>query len=252
MKRNKGKKPRATQLIGSAQVAEPSAAPTPGEPSHPSLHAAAQPPNLHVVRSSVPDHISESLGRYLVQAFRSQAAAVYAEAALLDDRVMGIYDLDRCPVLATLPRMAWDLRTAWRHELARAYDDLADDVAAGEWPDARCGGEEWALYRVILRGDGQEGVDDADRQHPEALRQVYDYLMEGEDLDEIFAATNGGGFLPRESSMHPRRWFRPFTELPPRDPDRGFMIARAAPRPVEPIPEPVLEAESETWWAAGS
>ena len=249
---SKAKKARAKRSVVAVGAEDLPSTEIVAEPSHPSLHSAPRHPNLEVVRSSPPDEISAALGAHLIQAFRSQADAIYREAAHLNDRVMGTYDLASCPVLARLPRMAWDLRTTWRYELARAYDDLADDVAAGEWPDARCGGEEWALYRVIMRGDGDEAIDDDVRQHPESLRQVYDFLMEGEDLDAIFDATNGGGFLPRDSSMHPRRWFRPFAELPLRDPDRGFRTERVARATTETSVSVVTDEETETWWAAGS
>ena len=200
-------------------VADPSAEHA-GPLAHPAQRAAHA-SREDVITHEAPDELTPELAVHLIEAFRSQARAIVAETASLENRVMGPNDVATCPVLGRLPRLAWDLRTDWRLSLARAYWDLADDVAAGEWPDARCGGEEWALFRVLVHGDGAESVPSDLRQGKEVLAEVYDFVMEGEDLDQLFADTNGGGYLPRDHSLRPRRWFRPFEAMPARDPDRG-------------------------------
>ncbi len=215
---------------------------------HPAQPGARSAPEVAITHEA-PDELTPELAVHLIEAFRSQARAIVAETEHLENRVMGPNDVEQCPTLARLPRLAWDLRTDWRLTLARAFWDLADDVAAGHWPDAHCGGEEWALFRVLIHGDGTESVAADLRQSPEVLSEVYDYVMEGEDLDELFASTNGGGYLPRDNSLHPRRWFRPFEGMPPRDPDRGLLLPDDDDAPLAPI---TVLADREPFWAAGT
>ena len=47
------------------------------------------------------------------------------------------------------PRLTWSRDTAWRRRAARAYDDLAADLAAGDWPLPTCPAEELALHLIL-------------------------------------------------------------------------------------------------------
>ena len=61
-------------------------------------------------------------------------------------------------VFQQYPRITWQQDAVWRRQAARAYDDLAGDVAAGLGPAPRCPAEEMAL-RLVLEA-AAEAVND--------------------------------------------------------------------------------------------
>ncbi len=86
------------------------------------------------------------------------AAALWARCQLLGD---GAYndiethgdnpvDPDEAwIVFSDFPRITWRQTSAWRRQCARAFDDLAGDLAAGHWPLPTCPAEEMALHLAV-------------------------------------------------------------------------------------------------------
>ena len=64
---------------------------------------------------------------------------------LLPERT-GWYLFDR------YPRLTWSQDAAWRRRAARAYDDLAADLAAGDWPLQTCPAEELTHHLLSSMG----------------------------------------------------------------------------------------------------
>ncbi|MFI6443979.1 hypothetical protein [Kitasatospora sp. NPDC050543] len=135
-------------------------------------------------------------------------------------------------VFGRLPRRTWQLHRAWRRSMARAFDDLADDLALGEWPLPRCLAEDLALRMALtdaraLLGAQPESVADMMGDLPADL---YDYDWEG-CLDELF-----GVYGPEEApdldasrrtddllaATHPEGWFLPYEDAEERDAQRGY------------------------------
>jgi hypothetical protein len=137
-------------------------------------------------------------------------------------------------VFDRLPRLSWRQDAQWRRQVARAADDLTGDLEAGQWPIPRCNAEELCLHLAVEDADGFI----EDRRHVELPKHDNDYdwgmcsevmfqdhdvllLDEGwadgiEDPDtEVNKATGIG-------DLRPHNWFRPFNNVEPRDPDRGF------------------------------
>jgi hypothetical protein len=59
--------------------------------------------------------------------------------------------------LAEFPMITWRQDATWRRQLARAADDLADDLQRGRIPDPRCTGEQVVLNMAL--DEAQSHVD---------------------------------------------------------------------------------------------
>ncbi|WP_051812592.1 hypothetical protein [Kitasatospora sp. MBT63] len=135
-------------------------------------------------------------------------------------------------VFARLPQRTWNLHRAWRRTLARTFDDLADDLALGEWPLPRCLAEELALRMALadaraLLGAQPESVADMMGDLPADL---YDYDWDGcaDELFGVFAPDDGDAefdALQRTEQLlgvtHPEGWFLSYEDAEERDPGRG-------------------------------
>lgn len=53
-----------------------------------------------------------------------------------------------------LPRLTWNKDEKWRRGIARACDDLADDIERGRWPEPACTAEEIVLHLAIEDAPG--------------------------------------------------------------------------------------------------
>jgi hypothetical protein len=131
----------------------------------------------------------------------------------------------------------------WRRRAARAYDDLATDLAGGCWPRPRCPAEEMALHLILDRArDWWSDVDAGCGIRPEELALLpshaddldwdgardalfvdHDILLlfdPGQDgLDDPGSAENRSA---RIGDYRPAAWFNSFTAENARDPARGF------------------------------
>jgi hypothetical protein len=139
-----------------------------------------------------------------------------------------------------LPRITWGMDAEWRRQVARACEDLARDLAAGDWPTPRNNAEEMALHLAIRDAPGylEMWQDAADERHDalprhhddydwdmcsEILFQDHDVLMlYDERLDGIEDPGNGLNQEAGVGDLRPSAWFKFFNNVEPRDPSRGF------------------------------
>ncbi|WP_051766527.1 hypothetical protein [Saccharothrix syringae] len=73
-----------------------------------------------------------------------------------DDGTWSVFD--------EFPRITWRQDAIWRRRAARAFDDLAADLATGRWPRPTCPAEEMALHLMLRYGeeltdDGVSGLE---------------------------------------------------------------------------------------------
>ncbi|GAA4871237.1 hypothetical protein [Kitasatospora terrestris] len=136
-------------------------------------------------------------------------------------------------VFGRLPARTWHLHRGWRRALARTFDDLADDLALGEWPLPRCLAEEIALRLALsdaraLLGAQPESVADMMGDLPADL---YDYDWDGcaDELFGVFGPDDGDpdlGAAQRTEALlaatHPEGWFLPYEDAEERDTGRGY------------------------------
>ncbi|MFE9424923.1 hypothetical protein ACFYNO_18335 [Kitasatospora sp. NPDC006697] len=136
-------------------------------------------------------------------------------------------------IFARLPQASWPLHRSWRRAMARAFDDLAEDLGLGEWPLPRCPGEELALRLALADARGllcaqPQAVADLMGDLPADL---YDYDWEG-CSDELLGVYDMAGQDPEEDSetrletllaaTHPEGWFLSYEEAEEREPGRGY------------------------------
>jgi hypothetical protein len=138
------------------------------------------------------------------------------------------------------PRITWTQDAVWRRQAARAFDDLTGDLAAGRLPLPTCPGEEMALH-VMLRS-AQAAIADGWGPTPGLLASLpeddgdYDWdlaaevLLQDDDILNLFDEQMDGIEDPdSEANRHagmgdyrPAAWFRPFSNMTPRDGRRRF------------------------------
>jgi len=138
------------------------------------------------------------------------------------------------------PRITWQQDAVWRRQAARAYDDLAADIEAGQDPLPRCPGEEMAL-RLVLEA-AAEAVNDGwgfgmdPVAHLPGHRDDFDWvaaleqLFEDDDLSDLFDVSLDGVEDPEDAhnrllgmgDYRPAAWFQWFGGSEPRDPRRPF------------------------------
>ena len=139
-----------------------------------------------------------------------------------------------------LPRITWNKDASWRRQVARACDDLAGDLACGDWPLPRNNAEEIVLHLAIEGGPDclVEREDAGDEEHDalprhgddydwgmcsEVLFQDHDVLMlYDESLDGIEDPGSDGNVYLRMGDMRPGAWFEYFNHVEPREASRGF------------------------------
>lgn len=178
------------------------------------------------------------------------AAALWSAAQILADHAYDDVenhgddpvDLEQGWILFDqLPAVTWRQDAVWRRQAARAFDDLASDLAEGRRPLPRCFAEEMALHLVLE--DAAAGVEDGwiepspqviagQTPHPDD----YDWEMAGEvlfldhDILTLFDPAFDGVEDPeseinermRMGDMRPRAWFDTFGGAVPRDGRRPF------------------------------
>lgn len=140
-----------------------------------------------------------------------------------------------------LPRITWREGAGWRRQMARAFDDLAGDLAEGRAPLPRCTAEEFALYLIIRRcsdllADDDDyfvqSVADLSRSSADAnwdhLSKVflYDhnflrlYEVQPDRVKDPNVALDdlaGTGEI-----LRPRNWYRTFGDVAPRTIGRPY------------------------------
>ena len=138
------------------------------------------------------------------------------------------------------PRTTWAQDAVWRRQAARAFDDLATDLASGEEPAPRCPAEEMAL-RVIMDAADAARKDEWDYYstligdlptHPDDFDwgAARESLYQDDDLSALFDLSLDGVDNPDDEhnrligmgDYRPAAWFSWFGGSDPRDPRRPF------------------------------
>ncbi|RKT87322.1 hypothetical protein SAMN05421805_102257 [Saccharopolyspora antimicrobica] len=143
-------------------------------------------------------------------------------------------------LFAEYPRVTWRQDAVWRRQAARAFDDLAADLEAGDWPLPRCPAEEMALHLTLRYAqaavdDGWAGFDGPLKDVPEypddfEWDALYEMFFQDLDILSLFDVELDGIEDPEtETNRHfgigdyrPQAWFRSFNNMEPRDGRRPF------------------------------
>ena len=176
----------------------------------------------------------------LYTALSCLADEAYDDAEELQDRPLTRKDAATANVFGRLPRITWHQDLAWRRQFARACDDLAEDLAAGHWPEAGCTAEEMALHLAI---DDAPGYEELAQDNPRSAHHglperdddydwgaCVDLLFQDTDVLMLFDAGLDGIEDPEGeinqalgmANLQAREWFEPFGNTGQRDAARGF------------------------------
>jgi hypothetical protein len=163
----------------------------------------------------------------------------YDDVLLYGDAPVSEKD-DGWTAFADYPRITWGQDAVWRRQAARAFDDLAADLAAGQLPLATCPGEEMAMHLMLRSAQG--ATADGWGAPPEKLNLLpghdddfdwdlaVDVLLQDEDILHLFNEQLDGIEDPeseenqrfRIGDYRPEAWFKPFQNAEPRDGRRPF------------------------------
>lgn len=143
-------------------------------------------------------------------------------------------------IFSELPVLTWNQDARWRRQMVRCFDDLADDIRAGKWPQPTCTGEEMAIHLAIEHASSMV-VDD-----PELVTEFVkglpphhndwdwglclDVLLEDTDVLFLYEPWSQGiedsdnhvNQLMDIANLQADDWFKPFRGDEARDPERGF------------------------------
>jgi hypothetical protein len=156
----------------------------------------------------------------------------HGDDAVTDEPVWRVFD--RYPIIT------YRQNAVWRRQSARAYDDLAVDLAAGVWPEPRCHAEAMALRLIVqdvveLSADLPEPVSEIVMRlprHPndDDWEGIYEGLVQDTDISMLFDPTLDGIDHPddvvnqdmRMGDYRPPAWFDWYNNAEPRDGRRPF------------------------------
>ncbi|GGZ44324.1 hypothetical protein [Streptomyces poonensis] len=166
------------------------------------------------------------------------ADQAFDDAERLGDQYLPDAQSTGWEVFDRLPPLTYIADHRWRRRMARAFDDLADDLAKGWWPDPTCTAEEMALHLAIEDAPTYLRDRPADDQHHSLPQHEDDYtwdscsalLFQDHDVLMLFNKSLTGIEDP-DSPANQRlgmgdlrldNWFEPFDNSAARDPRRGF------------------------------
>ncbi|NMM92190.1 hypothetical protein B2J88_49455 [Rhodococcus sp. SRB_17] len=147
----------------------------------------------------------------------ARAASELADAVVSEARMLGdlpVQPGSGCAVLAELPKCTWTQDATWRRTMARAFDSLAADAAAGVDPEPRCTGEEMALHLIIGRARtamtadrfGEDITNLPPHKNDDDWDGPLDYLFQDHDVLTLFWPEP----IPDGVNLDPADWFTPF------------------------------------------
>ncbi|WP_052757780.1 hypothetical protein [Streptomyces yangpuensis] len=252
-----GPAPVPAPVPGPAPGPAPVPVPAPGDAAGPARHGAARPPDRWTGPAPAPafrtpdfaalfaprDHpytaagTGTAAGRHpgthrwqltprtadlLHTALLVLADQAYDDAQYLADRLLPDAGPASLEVFDRLPPLTWSADHRWRRRMARAFDDLAGDLAGGHWPEPSCTAEEMALHLAVqdvpvhledlCEEDDHHTLphhrDDYDLSHP---------LLRNEDVLMLFRSD-----LTGPAGLGRAAWFTPFDPRRTRNPRRGF------------------------------
>ncbi|WP_202542032.1 hypothetical protein [Streptomyces sp. SID2563] len=166
------------------------------------------------------------------------ADQAYDDAERLGDQFLSDADNATWEVFDRLPPLTWTADHRWRRRMARAFDDLAGDLAKGNWPYPSCTAEEMALHLAIedapmyLEDRPEEDDHDSLPQHDDdySWDGCSDLLFQDHDVLMLFHTKFNGIEDPEDPTnqslgigdLREAAWFTPFDNRGLRDPRRGF------------------------------
>jgi len=174
----------------------------------------------------------------LLTALSVLADQAYDDAEELGDHPVTDHQPGNWEVFTRLPALTFKAKRRWRRRMARAFDDLAQDLKQGQWPQPSCTAEEMALHLAIE--DAPMHLEDLDDEHRHnqlpGYADDYDWGMCSElffqdhDVLMLFDARLDGVEHPDGDvnqhlgigDLRAPAWFEPFGYPPARDPERGF------------------------------
>jgi hypothetical protein len=139
-------------------------------------------------------------------------------------------NVDQWLQLARFPIVTWRESRDWRRKLARAADDLANDLDAGELPEPRCPAEEAVLW-IAMREDAPAIADSQKwRISEERWVDAQEDLVQDWDIAALWNPQFEGLEEPDDPTniwlgmgdYRPVSWFAWFANKEPRDPKRGY------------------------------
>lgn len=155
------------------------------------------------------------------------ADEAYDDVAEFGDEPVGSGDGIEWSLFAMLPRGTWRATADWRRRFARACDDLAADLAAGQLPVPRCLAEHLAIQLAIEDAPdylpNRDGGDDSvDLAHEGLPVTRWDYDWDG--CARVLCARRRVIVLvvAEPEAAADDTWFDWFDDVEPRDPLRGF------------------------------
>ncbi|WP_430379161.1 hypothetical protein [Streptomyces sp. B1-3] len=175
----------------------------------------------------------------LLTALSVLADQAYDDADELRDQPLTNQQPGDWELFTRLPSLTWSADRNWRRRMARAFDDLTDDLEHGRWPRPTCTAEEMALHLAIEDAPGcLDDIDTRNTAHgtlPEH-RDDYDWdacsdlFFQDHDVLMLLDARLDGiedpdGEVNQRLGMGDLRtaaWFEPFAHPDARDPGRGF------------------------------
>lgn len=174
----------------------------------------------------------------LYSALVELAEAAYDDAAELGDRPVTEDNDGAWGFFSRLPPVTWRQNMQWRRGLARACDDLADDLKHGRQPQPTCAAEEMVLHLAL--GDAPDHLESGeDSPHAALPRHRDDYDFDAcselffQDHDVLWLYDSKYSQGPDEADgkepspvppvLQPDNWFEDFLNVPPRSPERGHI-----------------------------
>ncbi|MCX4633092.1 hypothetical protein [Streptomyces sp. NBC_01443] len=166
------------------------------------------------------------------------ADQAYDDAERLGDQFLSDADSATWEVFDRLPSFTWTADHRWRRRMARAFDDLAGDLAKGNWPCPTCTAEEMALHLAIedapmhLEDRPEEDDHNSLPEHEDdySWGSCSDLLFQDHDVLMLFHTQFSGIEDPENPTnqsmgigdLREAAWFTPFGSRSIRDPRRGF------------------------------
>ncbi len=166
---------------------------------------------------------------------RQGSDQVYDDIQVLGDDAVTVAAAERLAVLPEFPPLTFTADAIWRRQLARSFDDLADDLAAGAIPYPRSTGEavalwlalEWAPDYVAYVADDHLAAEHAGPED-DNWDELHLTLFRDTNFLELFNPAMDG-FEDTEEAVYlgvehiaPKDWFKTLSFAQPRDPRRPF------------------------------
>lgn len=159
------------------------------------------------------------------------ADQAYDDAHHLGDRLLPDAGPGTLEVLDRLPPLTWTADHRWRRRMARAFDDLAGDLADGHWPRPTCIAEEMALHLAVddVPAHLEDLCEEDDHHTLPSHRDDYSHshlLFRDQDVLMLFHTGFTGVGGPGRAA-----WFTPSTTAAPETPDGASAADREVPGP---------------------